>query len=306
MLGELPATGLTTITSTRGVATTTELTLVSEALAVFETAYYLVTGATPRQDGWVPRVLSTEEYFRLIDEKAGGDPELKAALAFCCPPADGLLEVIVDGGSPSQSVIGSLAHEAGHARQRLSNPAQDDAPRDTNLGALKEAQAYAFESALLRALGRYAEVNAITVPAHPATFRLFNAWDRLWRASTHDLTEEHVRGVLLMWLAVIHDPALKELKTELDSSDALSPESLLKLHGYLVGLTPGEASSYVVDLLDTDLETSLRAIRAKLNDRTGNVQLERLIVYNSEIVDYSVGCCRQGRIDRRRPRTEKK
>ena len=125
------------------------------------------------------------------------------------------------------------------------------------MGALKEAQAYAFESALLRALGRYAEVNAITVPAHPATFRLFNAWDRLWRASTHDLTEEHVRGVLLMWLAVIHDPALKELKTELDSSDALSPESLLKLHGYLVGLTPGEASSYVVDLLDTDLETSL-------------------------------------------------
>ena len=124
MLGDLPATGLTTITSTRGVATTTELTLVSEALAVFETAYYLVTGATPRQDGWVPRVLSTEEYFRLIDEKAGGDPELEAALAFCCPPADGLLEVIVDGGSPSQSVIGSLAHEVGHARQRLSNPAQ--------------------------------------------------------------------------------------------------------------------------------------------------------------------------------------
>ena len=284
VLGDLPATGLIRATSSAGLATTTEISLVTEALEVFETAYYLLTGATPRLEGWVPRVLPTDEYFRLIDEKAGGDPELKLALAFCCPPADGILQVIIDGGSPSQSVIGSLAHEAGHARQRLSNPAQDDAPRDTNLGALKEAQAYAFQGALLRALGRYADVNATKIPTHPAADRLFDAWELLWRNTAGDRKEEHARGILLMWLAVFHDSNLEELKAELEGSAVLSPDSLLKLHAYLISLTPGQADTYVVNLLNADLGASLRTIRAKLNERKGNVQLERLIVYNSEVI----------------------
>lgn len=263
----LPTLGAKSTRISGGTVTTLELSFVSESVDIFETGYHLLTGVTPREDGWVPRIFSKEDYAEFIDEEKGGDPFLKEALAFCCHRSPEGLGLIINGSFSSASVVSSLAHEAGHARQRIRNPVQI-VNRDTNVGALREAEAFAFETALIRALGDYTGLNATKLIFDQYEIRPWvEGWSDRILESIDDVAEEHTRGHAILWLAVLHDPELSALGAELAAGNALSPSSLLTLYDYLAAMTPGEADAYVDGLL-VKFRESKRQIENILLTRT--------------------------------------
>ena len=261
-----------------GQATTVEESHAAELLEIFDTGYYLLTGQTPREEGWVPRILSGRDYIKFVDDDFDGDPELKQFAAFCCIPTPGGLEIIVNGGKPLPTVLASLAHEAGHARQHVINPAQGRFGRDTNMGAIREAEAFAFQAALIRKLGEYAGVNATLVPLRSTADRFFDDWRIMWRDRFDDLTLEHQRGALLLWLAALHDPLLEQAKAELEDQHILSTESLLALHARFIELTGDEVDSYISGLR-AHFADDFNFIGGTLDRRKGSVPLEGFVRY---------------------------
>ena len=253
----------------------------AEALEIFEAGYYLLTGTTPQREGWVPRIFSEDEYDTLIDECCGGDFVLKTqVLGWCCLEGPEGLELIIRGDQPLSSVILTLAHESGHARQRILNPAQGTADNDTNTGAIREAEAFAFEVALVRALGEYTGVNVSRFPDRPAVRSFIDRWTVSLRDNIDDLTQEHDRGNHLLWLAVLIDQSLLELRSELEIYGILSSESLFRVHSRLVALSAVAIDSYVADLFEgsRDLENVIRgSISGRLDS---SVPIEGFIAHD--------------------------
>ena len=281
-LSGLPSVGASATMFGGGAVTTTRLSFIEEAVSVFETGYHLVTAGTPSRDGWVPRVFSREDYLKFVDENEGGDPELKEAAAFCCRRTSTGLELIIDGGTPSLTVVASLAHEAGHARQRVINPVQDKYRRDTNVGALREAQAIALEAALIRALGEYAGVNATQFPIRSTADDYIRGWIDHAVDNIDDVSMEHPRGRALLWMAALHDPELADIKVELAEQGVLSPGALLTMHDYLIGMAPVDVDSYVEGLL-ARFERDRIGIRETLFDRIGDVPLEGFVENSPDV-----------------------
>ena len=242
-------------------------------IEVFENGYWLLTGRTIQRDGWEARYYAREDYERLADER--GDPGLKTALGWCCirTGGDSRLRLVMRGYEPQNSALAVTAHEAGHALQRLLNPAQSKVRRDSLIGALREAQAYAFEVALIRKIGEYAEVETAQAPAG-YRWDLYLAERRdAMRNSTQDLAQEHARGRLIMWQAVLHDPDLARLRRELERNGRLSSDSLMEMYYKFVRLTPSEIEPYIESIstkapLSDDLNYFAGAVR-KRTDKTG-------------------------------------
>ena len=207
-----PVIGVVTV-FTGDSATTQEQSFTDEIVEVFVMGYYMLTSKTPHEEGWIPRILSKEEYEALVDECCQSSFELKRALGFCCLKSANSkgLELIIRGNESLPSVLLTLAHEAGHARQHVLNPDQGDAANDTNMGAVREAEAFAFEVAMGRALGMATSLNVSKLPDWPSARDVINRWAIFAREDVNDLTQEHNRGLLLLWLAVLHDPLLKDV-----------------------------------------------------------------------------------------------
>ena len=224
-----PTVGGRSYVSSGGNVTTTEFSFVDDIIEVFETGYYLLTGSTAQEEGWtwIPRIMTLKEYLAFVDERHDGDPVLRLAAAFCCERTAEGLELLIKGSAAPAGVISSLAHEAGHARQRILNPVQSKSGRNTNLAAIREAQAYAFQAGLLRVLGEYAGVNATQFPVTYTFGPVINAWSEDAANFMDDLSQEHERARVLLWLAALHDTLLDDMKKELSSNQILSPGSLL-------------------------------------------------------------------------------
>jgi hypothetical protein len=278
-----PSPTLTTTPTPKPTATATvELSFTEQAVQVFETGYFLVTGSSTAEDRWIPRVFSKEDYERFIDENAGGDPELKAALAFCCEETPDGLELIIKGSEASPTVIASLAHEAGHARHRVINPNQSGFSRDTAVGAVGEAMAYALEAAIVRKLGEYTGVNATLIPVESTASSVIRDWTAYVQENISDVALEHTRGHALLWLSVLRDPALADLKTELDDRHTLSPESLFLLHEHFVGMNPDEIEEYTSGLF-TEFQNDRKSIEVTLLSRLATVPLEGFVRHSFEV-----------------------
>ena len=174
-----------------------ELSFVSEVLEVFDMGYYMLTGKTPQQEGWIPRILSQADFEAVVDECCPDQPGLKRVLGFCClvPDSGRGLELIVRGNESLPLVLLTLAHEAGHARQNVLNPDQRAAGLETNTGAIHEAQAYAFEVALSRTLGEATGLNVSRLPGRPEIRAFIDSWIAYTREDVYDLSEEHNRGL---------------------------------------------------------------------------------------------------------------
>ena len=272
-ISDLPGLG----GKTRTAETSTIISTLGDAFHVFETGHFLLTG---KPSGWIPRVLTRTQYQDRINEKR--DPGLVESQAYCCERTLAGLELVVDGSKPSQSVIGSIAHEAGHARQRTRNPGQSG-PRDSNIGALREAEAQAFSAALVRTLGEYTGINATFLPL--GIYDL-EAWVKDWVSSvladSADLTEEHQRGRGLLWGAVLIDPDLVELKAELVENRILSGDSMLTLHDHLVSIQRDEADAYVVDALEA-FRTNARLVEQTILSRGAGIPNQGFFEHNSRI-----------------------
>jgi hypothetical protein len=272
----LPAVGATASTVSGDTITVTELSFVGEAVSVYETGYFLLTGERPTA---VPTILSREDYFQLIDERFGGQVRLKQALAFCCDQGSSGLKLIINGSLPSPQVVGTLGHEAGHARQRLTNFEQSGSTGASNLGAIREAEAYVFQAAVMRQLGEYTGINATTFPFGYELREWVDAWFTIVVQNIDDVTLPHTRAFALPWMAVLHDPALSHLKLELEANGILSPASLLAIYDRFVSLKLSEADSYVAGLL-VEFNDDRNSIRETLLKRNGTVP-EGFFTHNS-------------------------
>ena len=276
LTSDLPAIDATSTTYSGDSVITVELSFTKQAIQVFETGYFLLTGKSTAEDGWIPRVFSKEDYERFVDANAGGDPELKAALAYCCQETTAGLELIIKGSEASSTVMASLAHEAGHARQRIINPGQSEFSHDTAVGAVKEAEAFAFETALIRKLGEYAGVNATLIPVESTASSVIRDWTAHVQANILDVTREHLRGRALLWLSVLHDPILVDMRSELADRRILSPESLLILHDHFVGMNPDDIAEYT-NRLFSEFQNDRNSIEAALLSSFATVPLEGFV-----------------------------
>ena len=101
------------------------------------------------------------------------------------------------------------AHEAGHALQRLLNPVSGKGAELR--GAIVEAQAFSFAGALIRKIGTRSTAEW---PRDDWARFAVGHWRQAFEDSLNDTTV-HDRGRFIMWLAVLHDPELVELKEEL-------------------------------------------------------------------------------------------
>ena len=134
--------------------------------------------------------------------------------------------------------------------------------------------------ALVRALGEYTGANVSRFPDWPGVRSFIDRWTVSLRENMDDLTQQHDRGNHLLWLAVLTDPSLLELKRELETGWILSSESLFRLHSRLVALHPLLIDAYVADLLEgsRDLDNVIRgSISRRLNT---SIPFEGFIAYN--------------------------
>ena len=254
-------------------------------IEVFENGYYLLAGRTIQQDGWEARYYAREDY----DALAGDSHYLKLALGWCCirTGGDSRLQLVMAGDKPQNSALGTTAHEAGHALQSLLNPAQDKASLDSLIGALREAQAFTLQVALIRKIGEYAEVETAKAPTG---YRwdpfLAGARDDM-RNAVDDLSQEHARGRLLMWQAVLRDPELAHLKRELERDGKLSADSLMEMYYKFVSLTPSEAEPYIESIsTKAPLSDDLNYFAGVVRKRTdfGGIEYPDLVLNNLDLL----------------------
>ena len=247
-----------------------DITLV-DILAVFETGYILVTGKTPEQDGWSPLILSDGEYIEFVTTRHPDDPGFQRATSYCCEETDEGLQTVSNADSSPGTVLTGLAHEAGHALQRIRNPSQNRHPRDSNVGAIREAEAYAFEAALMRALGVHSNLNVSTLLIGPETDEYIDRWRTRWTDKENDLRFEHERGFLILWLVALADISAGGAAEQIASqSRMLESETLFRLHRTLVALQPRDVEGYV-DSLMADLSDSLNVIIGTISIRASQM-----------------------------------
>ena len=238
-------------------------------IEIFENGYYLLTGRTVQQDGWEARYFSVQDYHALAEER--GDPSLKRALGWCCIRIDEGLALVMRANRPLDSATATTAHEAGHALQRLLNPVQNKGPRESLIGALREAEAYAFEVALARKIGEYADVETARLPTGYRWRGYLDQWRENFKESVDDLTMEHDRGRLIIWQAALHDPELADMREELESDGYLSADSVYRMFLRFARLTPSEVEPYIESITPERLGDDLNYIIGTVNKRAGYV-----------------------------------
>ena len=236
---------------------------------LFENGYWLLTGRTPREEGWVARYFSREEYELLADEL--DNPKLKAALGWCCARTDEGLLLAMRGYEPQDSALAVTAHEAGHALQGMLNPAQGKGSAAENadvIRAMQEAEAYTFEVALIRKIGEYAGIETAKAPPGYRWGEYFYRLGLEFERIADDPEEPRMRGRLIMWRAVMHDPRLDHLRDELRRRGRLSPDSLMDMYRRFVSLAPSEIAGYVESISSqAPLADDLRFITETLSRR---------------------------------------
>ena len=236
-------------------------------IEIFENGYYLLTGRTVQQDGWEARYYSAEDYRALADER--DDPELWRSLGWCCIRTEGGLALIIRADKPLDTATAVTAHEAGHALQRILNPVQSKANRDSLIGAMREAEAYTFEVALARKIGEYTSVETARAPSGYDWGTYLGDWRQSMSESVNALTMEHHRGLLIMWQAVLNDPDLAHLREELERNGHVSADSMMDMYRKFAILTPAEIEPYIESITIEPLSDDLNVIFGTVYKRTG-------------------------------------
>ena len=102
-------------------------------------------------------------------------------------------------------------------------------------------------------------------------------WTVTLRENVDNVTQEHDRGIHLLWLVALADPTME---SELHKSWLLSPSSLFRIHAELIAKPADLIDEYVTNLLSgsRNLENMIRGTIAKRLD--GGVQREGFLKYD--------------------------
>ncbi len=231
-------------------------------LDLFGTAYYLLTGRSYQQDGIEMLYLTRKEWISDYGKGFGG---------YCCDRTDNGLRLVIRGEFGLSWSLGATAHEAGHALQRILNPAQMRS-RSPLAGPLWEAQAGAFEGAIGRTIGRYADIEtAEFTDSRDANREIDGLSSRMKSSLEKDSDGPHDRSSLIIWHAIFNDPDLAHLRTELEDKGKLSPESYMELFYKLAMIPPSDVDAYVKSITpDRYVSDQLNIMAGILRKRAGH------------------------------------
>ena len=201
-----------------------------EVLDVVDAGYYLLTGQSLHDErleilffnraqfnDWIDGYFAERfalnpesEYPRLLEQRE----RIKATAVGITVPRFGRTTVAIDAERGLADVIQSLAHEMGHVRQRHAYPApaESTASRYT-LSGIREAQAQQFERAFWLKLEELTGATILSYPDYEGFHVFISRRLASWRVNLE--LDEHMLGYLVQWLAVLEDPNLSELRTEL-------------------------------------------------------------------------------------------
>ncbi len=254
---------------------------IPDVLSAADAGYYLLTGGSLLDERLSVFLLSRADYVRWVDdsyaEKFATNPEseypallasrekLKTSNpAFKARYLDGAA-VVVDAERPFAEVLNTLAHELGHARQDIVNPAQTEAQTAYYLQALHEAQAQQFERAYWLAVERFTGQTLLAYPDHRGFTDLVGFRFDIWKGNVN--ADEHYLGYLLAWAAVLADVALQDLGQQLVNDGKLDADAALRVYDHLVSLEPSTVEEYVtvrVALFDQTVPTMRTLAKGRL------------------------------------------
>ena len=254
-------------------------------LELFENTYFHLTGSSPAEKGYVIKILSTEDYWRVSDEE--GYPGGKAALGWCCRPKEDGIHMFVNADKLLPEALGTVFHEVGHGLHDILNPEQwrewneiFEYPDEIQTWrAYVEAIAMVFEAANFRILGEQTDVETSALPEgwHIPDSYVDSILISVTTLSNSEVygPEAYDRGRLLIWTAVLKDPELAHLREEFESNGRLSGSSLYELFLKLVNMEADEILPYFESVTpDGDLGEISRVIRDTVQERTGQRGLE--------------------------------
>ena len=242
-------------------------------MEIADAVYYTLHGGSLLNEDLSIHILTDEEYPHWVqiecqDTLSRLSARLQPAYRENCARLDGFAgfitqwrgqhRIVIRGQRPPIQVLGAIAHELGHFRQSLANPSLDDQLASLDFLALREAQAYAYQVLFLRTLEALTGRDLLLYP-------LLDGYERFVSARVESLlaqaeSSEHARGRLLVWLALLTDPNLRQSRNVLLNDRALSAASAQDLFNYLTAFRPGVVDSYVANLMK-GLRTQALAIQ---------------------------------------------
>ncbi len=253
-------------------------------LELFENTYYHLTGSSPSQEGYVIRILSTEDYWRVSDEE--GYPGGKAALGWCCRPKEDGIHMFVNADKLLPEALGTVFHEVGHGLHDILNPEQwrewneiFEYPDEIQTWrAYVEAIAMVFEVANFRILAEHTGVETSALPEDwyvrdSSIASILNSVTTL--SSTNEYgSEVYNRGRLLIWTAVLRDPEFSHLRREFETNGRLSGSSLYEVFLKFANMKAVEISPYIDSVTPDDLSAIRQVIFDTVRQRYGQRGLE--------------------------------
>jgi|GEM_PF-5506178 len=248
-----------------------------EVREIFETGYYLLTGSSiPEKFAYE---LNTKSDYKIYD------PQDKS-LGFCCLESVNQLLMPINAENDFSKVLLVMSHEAGHGRHRILNnePFGFQGVDGTQEGkTVKEAIAMSFGSAIVRTIGDYTNIEARNKPTKYRTVTIFDTLWKRWLANKDNIDKPHDRARLLLWVSVLKDPELSDIKQEIGNDNNLSPKSLLSLTDYLGNMTQAESTEYAAKYLTNEnLDEIKTFIQSKITSRTTTDTSEGLLDSNWE------------------------
>ncbi|MBI4336549.1 MAG: hypothetical protein HY683_01770 [Chloroflexi bacterium] len=231
-----------------------------DLLAVADAVYFSLYGKSLQDEDLAIHILSDRDYATWIDLQCRDvlrllAPDLRPRYQEGCyrlvgqsgfaASWRGRWHIVINGDLPPAEVLAVLAHELGHFRQALANPALGQAD-SLDLRALREALAFLHEAVFLRTLEELTGRSLTAYPRIEGYQRYIQEVLAGYRAGAE--RSDHDRGRLLLWLALLSDSNLRSFRTTLFIQGHLPPTSGRQVFAYLLGIRPQEVDAYVANL----------------------------------------------------------
>ena len=230
-----------------------------DVLRVAEAGYFLLTGRSMRDERLTVELLPSDDYTAWVDEDfvrsfAVTEEADYAALVRSREMMKehslglktrrrGEVAVVVDAGQDVSAAINSLVHELGHAVQDFVNPAQTEEVPSLPLQGLREAQAHQFQRAFWLKLEEFTGLDLLAYP-DIGPYRAY-VGEQVYAVLRDAASSEHRLAILVQWAALMKEPELETLRTELLTNGRLDADSSRELFEYLVSIPVDEVSAKV-------------------------------------------------------------
>lgn len=267
------------LSSSAGTLGTQSPTAVEDVIAVADAVYYSLYGVSMADEPLDIHLLSDESYalwgdIQCQDTLETISAEVRPSFEQSCAQLKefsgftaqwrGQHHIVAHSQRPPVQVLATLAHELGHFRQAVTNPALDRETPSHAFRSFREAQAYAYQAFFFRTLESLTAQDLLVYPLLHGYESYVDQHLETWVSSMG--TSEHSLGRLVLWMALLTDPELRRARTVLLDNRYLTAEAALEVFEYLVSFSSDEVEDYVARLLQ-GVQTQLPAVQAVATSR---------------------------------------